>query len=295
VNFFQSIITLNNVLVSARERSFSQAALRLDVTQSALSQHVGKLERAMGTRLFIRRRDGLELTRAGRELFSISDRLIDIEQLVEEKIQAFNQLDEGHLSIVATAPRPAMPMIAAFARRYPLVQISFTLQSWTKCMIAVSDKAVDLAVMTEPEAGVSLAKIPVGNTRYVAYTTKSHKFAGRKQVSLNELVEEPIILPEDGSFTQRIVMEKLKAHELNVRQVIKTTTFPVLKEAVLHGIGIGLFLNDSHFPSEDLVALPIQEMPESYTNFLVTHEAKQDLRLMRSFLDVAQEVDLNTT
>lgn len=280
---------------AARERSFSQAALRLDVTQSALSQHVGKLERAMGTRLFIRRRDGLELTRAGRELFSISDRLIDIEQLVEEKIQAFNQLDEGHLSIVATAPRPAMPMIAAFARRYPLVQISFTLHSWTKCMIAVNDKAVDLAVMTEPEAGLSLAKIPVGNTRYVAYTTQSHKFAARTQVSLNELVEEPIILPEDGSFTQRIVMEKLKAHELNVRQVIKTTTFPVLKEAVLHGIGIGLFLNDSHFPSEDLVALPIQEMPESYTNFLVTHEAKQDLRLMRSFLDVALEVDLSTT
>ena len=104
---------------AARERSFSQAALRLGVTQSSLSQHVGKLEQSMGTRLFIRRRDGLELTRAGRELFSISDRLIDIEQLVEEKIQAFNRMDEGHLSIVATAPRPAMPMIAAFARRYP--------------------------------------------------------------------------------------------------------------------------------------------------------------------------------
>ena len=160
-------------------------------------------------------------------------------------------------------------------------------------MIAVTDKAVDLAVMTEPEAVSSLAKIPVGSTRYVAYTTGSHKFARHKQLSLKELVQETIVLPEDGSFTQRIVKQKLKAHDLDFRHVVKTTTFPVMKEAVLHGIGIGLFLDDSHFPSEDLVALPIREMPENYTNYLVTHEAKQDLRLMKSFLNVTEEARLS--
>ena len=45
----------------AREGSFSLAAKVLGVTQSSVTQHVGKLETVMGTQLFIRRRGALEL------------------------------------------------------------------------------------------------------------------------------------------------------------------------------------------------------------------------------------------
>ena len=71
---------------AAREGSFTRAAENLGVTQSSITQHVAKLERTMGTQLFVRRRDGLELTRAGHELFAVSDRLRTLEQLIEEKV-----------------------------------------------------------------------------------------------------------------------------------------------------------------------------------------------------------------
>ena len=62
----------------------------------------------------MRRRDGLELTRAARELFEVSDRLRTLEQVIGEKIESYSNLSTGHLRIVANAPRPVMPAIAQF-------------------------------------------------------------------------------------------------------------------------------------------------------------------------------------
>ena len=62
----------------------------------------------MGTQLFVRRHDGVELTRAARELFEISDRLRTMEERVAEKIASYSELESGHLKIIANAPRPAV-------------------------------------------------------------------------------------------------------------------------------------------------------------------------------------------
>jgi len=86
---------------AARERSFSRAATVLGVTQSSITQHVANLEKVMGVQLFVRRREGLELTRAARELFEISDRLRTLEQLIAEKID-----DYGEVSTVICASSP---------------------------------------------------------------------------------------------------------------------------------------------------------------------------------------------
>jgi len=126
---------------SAREGSFTRAAEKLGVTQSSVTQHVANLERTMGTRLFVRRRDGLELTHAGRELFSVSDRLRTLEQLIEEKVANYSEIAAGHLTVVGNAPRPAMPVIAHYTKLFPHVQIEFTLIRW-RCSVCTSARSI---------------------------------------------------------------------------------------------------------------------------------------------------------
>ncbi|MEL6226630.1 MAG: LysR family transcriptional regulator substrate-binding protein, partial [Pseudomonadota bacterium] len=107
------------------------------------------------------------------------------------------------------------------------------------------------------------------------------------RVTLTELASERLILPEDGSFTQRVFMAKAAEIGCQFNRIVKTTTFPVVKEAVLHGVGVGLLLVDSLFASSNIVTIEIDEMPERYRNFLVTPEEKKDLRIVRSLLEVA--------
>lgn len=275
---------------AVREGSFSKAATVLKVTQSSVTQHVANLEEAMGVRLIIRRRDGLELTRPGRELFEISDRLTTFEQLIEEKMSRYNSLSEGHLRVVATAPRPALQIIQKFTAQNPGVQLEFSLYSWATCAQMLHERQVDIAIVTAPEKSKGLHMREVTKTRYGLFLRNEHRLAQRKSVSLKDISQEYIIVPEDGSLTQRIVKTKFLENKAELPRTLKTTTFPLVKEAILHGIGVGILLENTMYPSANISVVPIIEMPEYYSDQIVTHADKRELRLVERFLRVAEDL-----
>ncbi|MEO9527391.1 LysR family transcriptional regulator [Roseibium sp.] len=275
---------------AAREGSISGGALALGVTQSSVTQHIARLETLMGTQLFVRRRSGLELTRAGKELFAVSDRLATMEQLVTEKISDYSALTDGHIRLIANAPRPAMPIIAQYGRLFPSVQIDFTLYNWTTAMTLLAERQVDIAIITEPEESPALFTRELRRSPYKVHMRKDHPLAGRRSLSLAELQSQTLVLPEDGSLTQKIAHAKIREHGLDFPRILRTTTFPMVKEAILHNLGVGLLLEKSLYPSDKLAAVRVDEMPEHYRDCIAIPSEKRDLRLIRSFLDVAVEV-----
>lgn len=273
---------------AARERSFSRAAVVLGVTQSSVTQHVARLEQAMGTKLFVRRRSGLDLTSAARELFALSDRIRILEQLVNEKIGAYGELTAGHLSIIANAPRPAMPIIAAFCRLYPKVGITFSLYSWAAAVELLHSREVDVAIIADPPASTDLFALELVSSRLVAIGRADTSVMRKSRLRLADLADEPLILPEDGSLTQRVVLAKAQKLGLSLNRIIKMTTYPVVKEAVLHDVGTGIALQDSFFPSHQLMERPLLDMPETYRTCIVTPADKRDLRFIRTFIEFAE-------
>lgn len=273
---------------AARERSFSRAAEALGVTQSAITQHVGKLERAMGAQLFIRRRTGLELTRPAQELFALSDRMCTIEQLIAERLESYGAIGTGHLGIIANAPRPALPLIAAYRERYPDVDVDFGLYSWTLAMNKVRDREPDVGIITEPDHVDGMFSLELEQTRYMAYMRAEHPLAKQKTISLKQLVDVSVIVPEDGSLTQRVVKERTAELGIELKRMLAMRTFPVVKEAVLHGIGVGILLDASFYPSRQLVLRPIKEIDEVFRTYLVAPAYKSDLRFVRSFVEIAE-------
>jgi len=274
---------------AARRKNFSRAAEALGITQSAVTQHVAKLEDVVGTPLFIRRREGLELTGAGRDLFEISERLRTLEELIEERVGDYNALAAGTLTIGANSPCPAMPIIADFSVRYPQIEINFTLMSWDLAMRRLRDRELDAAFVVDPGEMEGLGVHTIAETQYRAFVNLSHPLARRSRISLADLARHAVIVPEDGSLTQRVVLSKAREHGVELTRVIKTSTFPMVKEAVLHGIGVGLMLSDGQFPSRNLKALKVREMQETYNHCLVVPAEKGNLRLVQGFVEAARD------
>lgn len=271
-----------------REGSFSRAAERLGVSQSAVTQHVAKLEKSIGMKLLRREQNGVSLTRAGQSLFELADRRVTLDDLIVEKIQGFASLERGYLSVIANAPRPALPVIASFQKAYPKVEIDFTLYDWTQAMAMLRDRKVDIAIVTEPDRVGDCISLPISEVRYVAYVPEGHKLAGRHTITLTDLAEETVLIPEEGSFTARIVERKLKQHGRQFPNRMRTTTFPVMKEAILHGVGVGIFLDDSGFPGDGLVAVQVEELPETYVTKLVVPKDKWDLGIVQRFVELVE-------
>lgn len=271
----------------AKEGNFSLAAEKLNVSQSAISQHIAKLEQALGSKLFIRDRDGFSLTSTGAEFYELADRFVTLGQLIDEKVSRFSQMEEGHISIIANAPLPALQHISEFNNDYPDVNIDFTLYDWTRATSLLRQRKADIAFITEPPVSDDWICHKVATVRYVLYVPIGHHLSDKKLVSLNDLWNDALLLPEKGSLTEREVSTALKKYNISIRRTIKTTTFPVMKEAILHGVGVGIFLDNSTTKESSLVSIPIKEMDKSYETFIVIPKDKHNLRLIQNFVNTS--------
>lgn len=268
----------------ANEGSFSAAAKKLRVSQSAISQHISKFEKEVGSKVFYKNRDGLALTQTGSELYELANRFVKLEQQIGEKISRYAELDTGYLNIIANAPLPALRYISNFSSLFPNVEIDFTLYDWTTANNLLDQNQADIAFITEPSSRPDWESYLVDRVKYVLYVSSEHKFSKRRQISLNELSQEPLLLPEKGSLTEREVRRVLKKFNIQISRLIKTTTFPVMKEAILQGVGVGIFLEKSTTERDSLIAIPIEEMSRVYETHLVVPNSKAELRLVRHFL-----------
>ena len=110
-----------------QEGSFSAAAERLYITQSAVSQHVSDLEAGLGVKLFTRGRRGVTLTHPGQILLGYARQIFDLVVEAENAVADVENLEGGALTIGATPGVGVYLLpdwISSFRARYPRLTIS---------------------------------------------------------------------------------------------------------------------------------------------------------------------------
>lgn len=270
-----------------REGSFSAAAARLGVTQSAITQHVAKLESQVGSQLLLRRRDGIELTRTGQEFYDLADRMVALDSEITERLEGFEAMARGHIKVIANAPLPALRAISLFRQAYPDVDINFALYDWTTATRLLRERRADVGVITDPPKTDDWDRVPVQKSYYKAYLRPTSPLAQQTQLHLKDLEHETLILPESGSLTERVVRAAQTKHGVRFQRTITMSTFPLMCEAVLQGAGTAIFLGDSGLISRDLVELPIAELSTTHETAVVAPKDRARLRLVKAFIDIA--------
>ncbi len=91
--------TLRVFLAAAEEKNFSQAAKRLHMSQSAVSQNVQAIEREYGVELFLRRGRSVELSEAGQSILPQVREVLRAARLLEDSLQEVNNQIGGELLI----------------------------------------------------------------------------------------------------------------------------------------------------------------------------------------------------
>lgn len=132
---------LNLIAIFARvveTGSFSEAARRLDISRSAVSKAVAKLEKSLGARLLNRSTRHLSLTEAGAALAEHSARILEEAEQAERVVSSLHAEPRGMLKVnasVAFGTLHIAPALADFVARYPKIRID----------MAITDRPVDLA------------------------------------------------------------------------------------------------------------------------------------------------------
>ena len=268
-----------------REGSFSAAAARMGVTQPTITQHISKLESAVGTLLLLRGRDGIKLTRAGQEFYDLADRMVALEAEVSERLEGFNTMRDGQLNVIGNAPQPALRIISQFKERFPDIRVNFGLYSWATATNMIKDRLADVGLITDAPDSDLWEKIYIESRCYVLYCRPNHPLSQRKIVSLKELESETVIIPEKGSLTLKLLQAACDKHQVNLRKTVTMKSFPLMYEAVLQGIGVAVFLSGSSLIKNSISEIPLKEMKQDHQTHLIATKDRFRLKLVSEFIN----------
>src|SRR6266542_3123358 len=199
----------------AEEKSFTAAAERLHVSQSAVSRQLKLLEEELKTTLFIRGGRGASLTDAGQILLTAAHRITREMQDVASQISETQLLQRGVLRIGGgmTVCLFILPkLLRKFRAQYKDVDLHVTTGSTETILRLLRTRDIEIALLTLPLVEPDLEVQPVLKEEMVVITTPRHPLSRKRSVDPRALARHALI-----PFSKRISAWRASARGSTLR------------------------------------------------------------------------------
>ncbi|SHI41084.1 LysR family transcriptional regulator [Lutispora thermophila] len=234
----------------AKLNSFSEAADKLYISQSAVSQSIKALESKLGIKLFIRNTKNIRLTTEGEKLFAYVEQAVNLFSKGERLIDEMKELEEGEVRIGASdtiCRHFLLPYIERYHTQYPNIKIHIISRTSPVCTQLLEKGEVDLAVVNINENydyksfNISILKeiedIFVAGKRF-------NVLKGRK-VTLEELSQYPLLILEKNTNTRASFDKLFQEQGMKVKPEIELSSIDLLIDMAKIGLGISYVVKDA--------------------------------------------------
>ena len=225
-------------------KSFSQAAERLGVTQPAVSLQVRSLEKRLGTRLLDRSGRRVEPTEAGHRLYRAAQRMLALEDQLLEEVSGDEAADlRGELALGAsTGPGGTVVpvLLSEFQRAHPELRVALFVSDTNRVIDQVAERELELGIVGAAPRHRGVVFEPFFRDEVILAVPPGHAFAG-KQVPLDDLRGEPLILMQEGAGVRQVIEEELRGAGVRLRDLdvrLELGLQESVKSAVAAGYGL---------------------------------------------------------
>ena len=275
---------LRYFLAVARVGRLSPAARRLQVEHSTVSRRIESLERAMGTRLFDRHRDGLVLTEAGHALLPMAEQVEATVAVVSEKLSGQDLSISGEVRL-GTPEGLAVcfltPNLKPLLDEYPRLTVELLA---LPRLANLASREADLAITLEPPRRGPYVVTRWTDFTYFLYGAKDYLAAHAPIVARADLARYPFIAYIDDYLLipELRFLEKL-CDTPNLR--FSSTSMLAHKEAVLSGVGLAVLVSYIGASDSRLVKVLPDEARFRHTFWLAAHADRLRLKRVRVVWD----------
>ncbi len=271
----------------ADEGSFTAAALSLGYTQPAVSQMVRRLEQRTGTALVERVGRSVRLTEAGEVLARHAGPVLKALDAAEEEVAAIAGLRAGRVRLMAFPSSSATLVPRALAlvkQRYPDIKVTFTEAEPPESLAALRAGECDLAVAFAYEGTdlgrgeedldvFSIHKLMDDEVRLAL--PRTHPLAGRSEVELADLAEEPWIA--GCPRCRGHLLQMCHDEGFNPNVAFETEDYVAVMGLVSEGLGVALIpdliLRTAHH--HDVVTVPIRPASRRHIHIVTTPDLER--------------------
>lgn len=234
------LASLNAFIAVAELCSFSEAAIRLHLTQPAVSKRIAGLEQQLRVRLFDRLGREVSLTEAGRALLPRAYQILNVLEDTRRALSNLNGEITGRLTL-ATSHHIGLhrlpPLLRAFTQAHPQVALDIQFLDSEVAYEEVLHGRAELAVITlAPAPRESLHSVSVWDDPLDFVTAPEHPLARSKSISLADVARHPAVFPGGNTFTHHIVRRLFEAEDLSPNIAMSTNYLETIKMMVSIGL-----------------------------------------------------------
>lgn len=253
-------------LAVAETGSFTRAAERCHVVQSALSHQVARLEEQLGTALFERSSRWVRLTAAGEAFVPSARTALEAARRIADEVAAACGEVRGRLSIGEISSLTELDLVdllAGFHHQYPRVDIRW-LMGKSEVMIGdVRERRLDVAFIGV-WPGESLDGVEwrlLAKEELVAVLPPEHPLVIHKRLALADLEDQPLVDFQAGTGARRQTDEAFAAAGLRHRVQFEVGTTGLIEKFVQRGLALGLVAERIATGFERVAVLPVSDAP----------------------------------
>lgn len=251
----------------AEANSLTGGARRASLSTAAASMRIKALEGQLGSRLFYRDSQGVELTPAGHDLLVHARAIMRQVDYIKDEFSHYAEGQSGHIRIFAntTAVSDFMPdVLARFLVNRPGVTVDLQERLTNDIVRGVIDGSTDLGVVAGPVTAKKLEVIPFNVDRLVLITPSDHLLAKRKSITFQETLNYPHIGLREGSTLFNFL--RAQANEINsqLQMRIQVFGFESACRMISRGVGIGILPSSIAQRYAKFMDISIIELEESW-------------------------------
>jgi DNA-binding transcriptional LysR family regulator len=249
--------------------SFSEAAAALDFTQPAVSQHISRLESALGVRVLERSARGVTLTAAGEVLVRHASALLDAARRAEEAVREAGGVGRAQVRVSAF-PSAAAGLLPGATRelraRRPDAEMTLQVLENEPALEALLAGRIDVATLVQsPLAPLPVRPgveyVPVADDELRVAVAADHPLATRASVTLEELCEEPWLITEVAGTCadSNVVLNAFRDAGFDPNVRFSSDDYQALQGMAASGIGVALIPTIATVSARsDVVVLPLR-------------------------------------
>lgn len=253
-----------------QEGSFSAAAERLYITQSAVSQHIKELEASLGRQLFQRGWRGVTLTQHGEILNRYTAQIFDLVAQAENALVDVNQLSSGRISIGATpgvGVYLAPDWVQQFRSRYPQITVALQTDVSPEIISRVLGRHLDIGFIEgelNEHGAPNLASVVLQEIEQKVVVGFKHPFWEYDQVSVADLQNQSMIVREANSQSRIWLESTLRHHHIEPLIGAEFDNLESIKRAVALGRCLAVlpaYVVQAEVDQHHLHMIPVTEKP----------------------------------
>ena len=283
-------------------KSFSEAARQLNLTQPTISAHIQTLEQELNSRLLIRTTKKLTITQRGLQLYDCASNMLNMRKNIIDEFTGHNKkiIDLAVSTIPSSYLLPEI--LGAFTKQISDIYFHSWQSDSLGAVSRVLDGSVDLALVGNTFDEPDCRFIPFRQDKLVIATPVNDHYLQLEKKSksgtleFSDFLKEPFIMRETGSGTKKEIDRYLEEHHISdtvLHIVARMNDLEAIRKSVAGGLGISILsacsakdLADTHqilmFPLNSEKAVRTFYIVYSKNRILKPH-VKQFLKFVKDF------------